>query len=61
MKVFVRAFDDMKRILRSKSTVELTDGAKIRDLILKPGAKVEGEGTPLYVLTSSKIQLWWSS
>lgn len=55
MKVFVRAFDDMKRILRSKSTVELTDGAKIIDLILKPGAKVEGEGTPLYVLTSLKI------
>ncbi|MFQ6095647.1 MAG: MoaD/ThiS family protein, partial [Candidatus Bathyarchaeia archaeon] len=40
MKVSVRAFGEIKRALGGHLTVELEDGAKLRDLILKLGGKV---------------------
>jgi len=45
LKVIIRAYGDIKRILGDKSTVELNDGAKIRDLILKLGGKVKSSGS----------------
>ena len=45
MKVVVRSYGDIKRILNSdKLTVDLRDGAKIRDLISKLGGRVESSG-----------------
>jgi len=41
LKIIIRAYGDIKHILGDKSTVELDDGAKIRDLILKLGGKVK--------------------
>jgi len=42
MKVEVKGYGDMKRFLGDKSSIELKDEAKIRDLILALGGKVKG-------------------
>ena len=41
MKVEVKGYGDMKRFLGDKSSIELKDEAKIRDLILALGGKVK--------------------
>jgi molybdopterin converting factor small subunit len=40
LKVIAKGYGDMKRFLGAKSTIELKDGAKIRNLILALGGKV---------------------
>lgn len=45
MKVIVRTYGDIARAFSGKLNVELEDGAKLRDLILKLGGKIESSGT----------------
>jgi len=44
LKVIIKGYGDMKRFLGARSTIELKDGAKIRDLILVLGGKVRVSG-----------------
>ena len=42
MKVIIRGYGDLKRVIGDRSTVELKDDAKISSLILELGGRVKG-------------------
>ena len=44
MNVTVKGYGDMKRFLGDKPTIELSDGAKVKNLIIALGGKVRVSG-----------------
>jgi molybdopterin converting factor small subunit len=58
LNIRIKGFGDMKRFLNDKPTIDLSDGAKIRDLILVLGGKVRASGIALlggYKLEDSSL------